>query len=181
MSSPPDIFLSYNREDQATAQRFAKAFEAQGLSVWWDATLRSGEAYDQVTEKALREAKAVVVLWSKRSVDSRWVRAEATLANRNQTLMPVRIEACDLPIMFELTHTADLSHWKGEAGDPAWRTFLADVRRSIETGASPEKLAPVNSSALSRSPGVAAGSSGSTSSARFWLTASGSPWPPPAC
>jgi TIR domain len=48
-----DIFLSYNREDQAVARRFAEAFEAQGLSVWWGATLRSGEAYDQVTEKAL--------------------------------------------------------------------------------------------------------------------------------
>ena len=76
----PDIFLSYTREDQATAQRFAEAFEAQGFSVWWDATLRSGEAYDQVTEEALRTAKAVVVLWSQKSVVSRWVRAEATLA-----------------------------------------------------------------------------------------------------
>jgi hypothetical protein len=56
----PDIFLSYTREDQATAQRFAEAFEAQGFSVWWDVTLRSSEAYDQVTEDALRTAKAGV-------------------------------------------------------------------------------------------------------------------------
>ena len=56
------IFLSYTREDQATAKRFAEAFEMQGFSVWWDVTLRSGEAYDEVTEQALRNAKAVVVL-----------------------------------------------------------------------------------------------------------------------
>src|SRR5262249_30170317 len=43
------------------------SFEAEGFSVWWDATLRSGEAYDQVTEEALRTAKAVVVLWSQKS------------------------------------------------------------------------------------------------------------------
>ncbi len=67
----PDIFLSYSREDQATARRFAEGFERAGFSVWWDQTLRSGEAYDQVTEKALKGAKAVVVLGSKRSVDSR--------------------------------------------------------------------------------------------------------------
>jgi TolB-like protein len=133
----PDIFLSYTREDQATAQRFAEAFEAQGFSVWWDVTLRSGETYDQVTEEALRTADAVVVLWSQRSVVSRWVRAEATLADRNRTLVPARIEACDLPIMFELTQTADLSHWTGQANDPAWRAFLADVRRFIEAGAAP--------------------------------------------
>ncbi len=35
--------LSYNRVDQAVARRFAEAFEGQGLSVWWDMTLRSGE------------------------------------------------------------------------------------------------------------------------------------------
>ena len=94
-------------------------------------TLRSGEAYDEVTEQALKSARAVVVLWSKRSVDSRWVRAEATLADRNRTLVPATIEACDLPIMFELTQTADLSHWRGEAGDAAWRAFLGDVRRIV--------------------------------------------------
>src|SRR6516165_7318142 len=122
----PDIFLSYTREDQATAQRFAEAFEAQGFSVWWDVTLRSGETYDQVTEEALRSARAVVVLWSTKSVLSRWVRAEATLADRNRTLVPAMIEPCDRPIMFELTQTADLSRWQGDGGDPAWRGFLAD-------------------------------------------------------
>ena len=82
-TSRPDVFLSYSREDQATARRFAEALEREGFSVWWDQTLHSGEAYDKVTEKALREAKAVVVLWSKAAVDSRWVRAEATQADRS--------------------------------------------------------------------------------------------------
>jgi hypothetical protein len=76
------------------ARRFAEAFEREGLSVWWDATLNAGEAFDEVTEKALGEAKAVVVLWSKQSVASRWVRAEATQAHENRTLVPVMIEPC---------------------------------------------------------------------------------------
>jgi TolB-like protein len=133
----PDIFLSYSREDQTTAQRFAEGFEAQGLSVWWDAALRPGETFDEVTEAALREAKAVVVLWSKTSVLSRWVRAEATVADQNKTLMPVTIEGCRRPVMFELTQTADLSGWTGKLDDPAWRAFLADVRLFVEAGAAP--------------------------------------------
>ena len=96
----PDVFLSYNHEDHVVARRFAEAFGAEGLEVWWDTTLRAGEAYDEVTETALREARAVVVLWSKRSVASRWVRAEATLADRNKTLVPAMIEPCERPIMF---------------------------------------------------------------------------------
>ncbi len=126
-----DIFLSYNREDAGVAQRFADAFEHDGLSVWWDVALRSGEAYDEVTEAALRGAKAVVVLWSPRSVVSRWVRAEATIADRNKTLVPAMIEPCERPIMFELTQTADLVHWDGQTDDKAWQWFLADVRRFV--------------------------------------------------
>ena len=62
------VFLSYNREDQVVAKLVAEGFERTGLSVWWDTALRSGQTYDEVTESALREAKAVVVLWSPRSV-----------------------------------------------------------------------------------------------------------------
>src|ERR1700684_3886535 len=134
-SRVPDIFFSYSRDDQATARLFAEGLEREGFTVWWDATLHSGEAYDQVTEKALREAKAVVVLWSRKSVDSRWVRAEATLADRNKTLVPVMIESCERPIIFELTHTADLSHWSGDPNDKAWQSCLSGVRRFVEEGA----------------------------------------------
>ena len=132
------IFLSYNREDQAVAKRYADAFAAEGMSVWWDTALRSGEAYDEVTEAALRAAKAVVVLWSPRSVVSRWVRAEATIADRCNTLVPVTIEPCERPIMFELTQTANLSGWAGEGSDKAWQAFVRTVRGFVEH----EKLAP---------------------------------------
>ncbi len=127
----PDVFLSYNREDQARAKLFADAFEAQGFKVWWDVGLKTGEAYDEVTENALRSAKAVVVLWSKKSVVSRWVRAEATLADRNKTLVPCMIEPCERPIMFELTQTADLGNWWGATDDTTWLAFLADVKRFV--------------------------------------------------
>jgi len=133
----PDIFLSYNREDQAKARLFADAFASEGFDVWWDTTLRAGEAYDEVTEKALREAGAVVVLWSKKSVASRWVRAEATIAHRQKTLVPAMIEVCERPIMFELTQTAELGHWAGDRADPAWRAFLADVRQHLAQHAHP--------------------------------------------
>jgi TolB-like protein len=147
----PDIFLSYSREDQDTAGRFAEGLERAGFSVWWDQTLRSGEAYDQVTEKALKEAKAVVVLWSKKSVDSRWVRAEATIADRNKTLVPVTIEPSDRPVMFELTQTADLSRWKGDANDKIWLAFVRDVRQFVERGG------PVATAPPAASPASGAG------------------------
>jgi len=149
--SGPDIFLSYNREDAARAKQVAEGFAAHGLDVWWDVVLRSGEAYDEVTENALRNAKAVVVLWSQRSVVSRWVRAEATLAERKKTLMPAMIEACERPIMFELVQTADLAHWQGDTSDKGWRDFVRHVcdfvgkggaAKPAETPAAPTKRTP---------------------------------------
>jgi TolB-like protein len=148
----PDIFLSYSRDDQPIARRFAEGFKRAGFSVWWDATLNPGEAYDEVTEKALQGARAVVVLWSRKSVASRWVRAEATQAQRNGTLVPAMIEACARPIMFELTHTTDLSQWSGDDSDEAWQSFLAGVRRYVDPAA--QALAPPPARAPQRNGAV---------------------------
>ena len=111
---------------------FAEAFADEGFSVWWDAALHSGETFDEVIEQKLRESGAVVVLWSPRSVASRWVRAEATQADRRNKLAPAIIEPCDRPIIFELTHAADLCDWTGDITDLRWRTFVDDLSHLIE-------------------------------------------------
>jgi len=126
-----DIFISYSREERPAARHFAESLAQEGFTVWWDAVLRSGQTFDEVIEKELRAAKAVVVLWSRRSVASRWVRAEATLADRSDKLVPVIIEACDRPIIFELTHAADLADWTGDTSDPRWQTLISDLRRLV--------------------------------------------------
>ncbi len=87
------------------------------------------------------------------SVVSRWVRSEATLADRNRTLVPAMIEACERPIMFELTQTPELAHWQGAPEDKAWQSFLADVRRFVaqEDAAVQARLAPAAAAPSSRS------------------------------
>ncbi|MGD9800887.1 MAG: SUMF1/EgtB/PvdO family nonheme iron enzyme [Parvularculaceae bacterium] len=148
----PDVFISYNREDRDTARLVASALEAEGLSVWWDAALRAGETYDEVTEQNLRQAGAVVVLWSKRSVNSKWVRAEATVGERSSTLVPVLIEECERPIRFELVQTADLRHWRGDRNDPHWRAFMQDVRMAIsKRGGRTAAAAPQSNAGLEAS------------------------------
>ena len=122
-----DVFISYCRADEAIARRFAEQFEAAGLNVWWDRHLRSGEDWDRVIEEALRNSRVAVVLWSPEAVASRWVRAEATYAQRNAILVPALVSPCSLPIVFEMTQTADLSHWSGDPEDEAWKQFIADV------------------------------------------------------
>ena len=160
--SGTDIFISYARQDRPAARIFAERFTAEGFSVWWDASLHSGETFDEVIEQRLRDARAVVVLWSPRSVASRWVRAEATLADRRNKLVPAIIEPCDRPIVFELTHTADLSDWHGDTSDPRWQTYVEDLHRMLdrarereaEAGHAAPKPAPAPAAAppVSRQP-----------------------------
>ena len=141
--SGPDIFISYCRQDRPAARLYAEAFAEEGFDVWWDAVMHSGETFDEVIERNLRAAKAVVVLWSPRSVASRWVRAEATQADRANKLIPVVIEPCERPIIFELTHTADMPDWNGNRSDPSWQSLVKDLRRLV--GPSKEE-APVQQS-----------------------------------
>jgi len=126
-----DIFISYCREERPVARRFAECFADEGFSVWWDAQLHSGETFDEVIERELRAAKAVVVLWSPRSVASRWVRAEATLADRDNKLVPIIIEPCNRPIIFELTHAAELAEWTGDRSEASYQTLIRDLRRMV--------------------------------------------------
>jgi hypothetical protein len=144
--STTDIFLSYARHDRASARVFAECLAEEGFKVWWDASLHSGETFDEVIEQRLRDAKAVVVLWSPRSVASRWVRAEATLADRRNKLVPAIIEPCDRPIVFELTHTAELSEWHGDRSDPRWRIFVEDLNRLVQVVPEPAAEKPVETS-----------------------------------
>jgi len=168
-----DIFISYSREDRSAARHFAESFTREGFSVWWDAVLRTGETFDEVIEKELRAAKAVVVLWSPRSVASRWVRAEATLADRGNKLVPAIIEACNLPIIFELTHAADLANWTGDTSDSRWEGLISDIRRLVGgdyevAGAytkPPEPVAKVEPAVVPPEPPVAENRNGADANA----------------
>lgn len=133
-----DVFLSYKSDDRAFATRVAEGLIAEGVSVWWDPDLRGGDTYDQIIEERLRAAKCAVVLWSAKSAASRWVRAEATVADRRGTLLPVMSEACERPLQFELVQSEDLIGWKGDRADPRWQKFVARVREKVgEASAAP--------------------------------------------
>jgi hypothetical protein len=151
--SGTDIFISYARTDRPVARAFAECLVEEGFNVWWDASLHSGETFDEVIEQRLRDAKAVVVLWSPRSVASRWVRAEATLADRRNKLVPAIIEPCDRPIVFELTHTAELADWHGDRSDVRWRQFVEDLSRLVDS-VSAQEAAPAAQPAPAPAPQV---------------------------
>ena len=113
-----DVFLSYAREDLDRAKRVAAALEKAGLAVWWDRNLGGGSDYSREIELALKSAAAVVVLWSKGSVDSSWVRDEAAKGRDTGRLIPATIDGTEPPLGFGQLHTIDLQRaFRRRGGD----------------------------------------------------------------
>ena len=64
------VFLSYARDDVDAARQLAEDIEQSGHDVWWDRHLHGGSRFDREIEAALKDAEAVVVLWSSASLNS---------------------------------------------------------------------------------------------------------------
>ncbi|MCG8441807.1 MAG: toll/interleukin-1 receptor domain-containing protein, partial [Caulobacterales bacterium] len=129
-----DVFISYTRDDEILAVDVIAAVESAGFSTWWDDRLTPSEHFDDLIEREIAAAKAVLVLWTPRSARSLWVRSEADYAKENGKLVPVRLEQCDLPLAFRLVQTAILDSWDGEASYPEWQKTLGWIARLVGDG-----------------------------------------------
>jgi len=107
-----DIFISYSRSDEKVAKSLAHGFEQCGWTVFWDRRIPPGRMWADVIEFEIEEAKCVVVLWSRGSLRSKWVKEEAGEANDQGKLLPVRIEDEKPPLGFRQIHCADLTQWE---------------------------------------------------------------------
>lgn len=139
-----DIFLSYKSDDRPRAKIIAEALEKHGYSVWWDRVIPIGKNYDDVIEEELGASKCVVVLWSKESVKSKWVKTEALEGDSRGILVPVLIEEVTLPLAFKRIEAAKLMDWDGTSDHEEFDLLLNSVagilgRPQAENKKSPEK------------------------------------------
>lgn len=130
-----DVFISYASEDRDLASELARALGAAGRSVWWDRKIIAGQAFDQAIEHELETAKSVVVLWSKHSIASEWVKNEAAVAAERGVLIPALIESVKLPIEFRRRQTADLIGWNGDPAHSGFQGLCEGI--SAATGSFP--------------------------------------------
>jgi hypothetical protein len=150
-----DVFISYKSEERPAAARIAELLRLNELTVWWDDHLH-GEIADQEIICQIAAAHAVVVLISRRALDSNWVQGEIVRAG--DRIVPVRTDdvAHDrLPTQILTRDIIDLSNWNGR---PDHREFPKLVARCIQlkTGGRPTMLASPSRSDRTFPPGEAA-------------------------
>jgi TIR domain len=137
-----DIFISYARADKDRAGLLAEAFSRQGWSVWWDREIPPGKSFDETIENALNSARCVIVLWSKDSVSSRWVKTEAAEGVARGILVPALIDKVQIPLEFKRIEAADLSDWHGDSSHSEFDQLLKTVA-TILGGSAPSQIKPM--------------------------------------
>lgn len=137
-----DVFISYSSKNRDQARMLASALAGLGLSVWWDREIVTGQAFDSVIERELVGARCVVVLWSRESVDSEWVKNEAALAAERGVLLPAGIDGTRPPLEFRRKQTADLSDWSGDSRHEGFQALCRAINGIVGGAALPPKPAP---------------------------------------
>nr|NUR37193.1 TIR domain-containing protein [Sphingomonas sp.] len=121
------VFISYARPDEAVAGLVADGLREDGFEVWRDDELPAHRAYADVIEERIKDAGAVVVLWSAEAAKSHWVRAEADTARAALTLVQASLDGTLPPMPFNQIQCADLKGWDGERTATGWRKMIASV------------------------------------------------------
>src|SRR5439155_15567686 len=145
-----DVFVSYARADKAKVAPLVAAIEAQGWTVWWDPEIAPGQEFDRTISAALDAARAVLVVWTPTSVDSRWVRGEAREAADRGCLVPVRFEGARLPIDARAIHTTDIDAWGEDPASPPFQEMARALGATLAHRGGP----PADPFEPARRPGV---------------------------
>ncbi len=148
-----DVFISYSRTDLAAVTRLAEAVEAEGYDVWWDADLPPHLSYGDVITAKIGMAKAAIVVWSKESAASEWVRAEADMARNQKKLVQTALGDVMPPLPFNQIQFAEMGGWHGEADHPGWRKVKASLAELC--GRTPETVARTERPAAPQAANVA--------------------------
>lgn len=126
------FFLSYASADRRRASVIADALSTAGFRVWFDRSkLVSGDSASLEIERAIRDARSVVVLWSSSSVESRWVTSEAHKGFERNVLLPVLLDPASPPVPFNAQTYFDLTMWRGAAEDPVLRELVEHLAQRV--------------------------------------------------
>ncbi len=103
VQAEPTVFISYARHDIETVRCLVDRCRSAGIKVTWDQDFAGGEDFVSAIKKAIDAARCVIVVWSAKSVLSRYVCDEAARALHQNKLITTHLpdfDFQDVPIGF---------------------------------------------------------------------------------
>lgn len=126
------IFVSYSRADTDRAGKLADALTDEGFSIFWDDNIGGGQRWREVIPDAIDKAAAMVVLWTRNSLNSKYVREEAGRGEDLNILLSVLFEGdVELPFGFRETQCFNLCGWAGER-TPEFTQLMTRLRAMVD-------------------------------------------------
>lgn len=134
-----DIFISYANGDRERVAAIVAELEKLGWQgrIWWDRHIPPGETWEEVLERTLEAAGCVVVLWSKESVQSRWVKLEANYGVEKGMMIPAILDDVKIPLTFRYIHAANLVGWRAAQANADWNSLIAQLRKKVPPATPP--------------------------------------------
>ena len=132
------VFLSYARDDVETAKKLAAVLTDAGQTVWWDRHLHGGANFSNEIDRELKNAEAVMVLWSPSSIASAWVQDEAAEGRDSGRLVPATLDSVKPPLGFRQLQCVDLSPWDKDGRSEPIEDLIAAISKMAGERA-PEK------------------------------------------
>ena len=108
-----DVFISYSSKNASTAQAICHELEDNGIRCWMaPRDIPVGSKYATVITQAIKECKAVVLVFSEQSAISPWVESEINIAFSNRKpIIPYKIDLATLENYDEFYLMLNNRHW----------------------------------------------------------------------
>jgi hypothetical protein len=125
------VFISYARPDRPYVERLADHLSDNGVPVWFDHELATGDQWLQVIRGEIDRCVAFMVVMTPDSEDSDWVNREITRAeDKDKPIFPVLLRG---ERFFRLS---DLQFENVNGGSLPTSTFIATLVAQVEAAAS---------------------------------------------
>ncbi len=114
----PRVFISHNKADKSVAAEIALFLAAENIGVWFDEwQISAGDSIVEEINKGLKSCSHFIILWSKNSSKSRWVRRELysviaqAIEKSRLRVIPICVDETRLPKLL-----SDIRYIKYEGG-----------------------------------------------------------------
>ena len=131
--SRADVFISYKSEEEPVARHIREVLEANGISCWMAPdSIPVGSNYMKQIPEAIENCRAMIVVISKKSQQSVWVKNEFSEAiSKNKLIIPYVIQDCELEdeFAFSMSTMQQVFAWKDE--EHALKKIVHDIREAL--------------------------------------------------
>jgi hypothetical protein len=147
-----DVFISYARDDARRARVVRDKLTALGLRVFFDTEgVETGEEFPVIIDRAVKGARCVLGLWSRRAFTGRWVRIESRIGLDQKKLVAATLDAMrpdELPAEFYNVNIESLADFDGQDDHQGWRRILRAIAKRVGRA----ELAPPQLTAATAEP-----------------------------